>query len=37
VELGKRLANARLGAPGYAAEHADLDTFMAVPTQEQAF
>ena len=37
VELGKRLANARLGAPGYATEHADLDTFMAVPTQEQAF
>ena len=37
VELGKRLANARLGAPGYATEHADLDTFMAVHTQEQAF
>ena len=37
VELGKRLANARLGAPGYASEHADLDTFMAVPMQEQAF
>lgn len=37
VELGKRLANARLGAPGYAAEHADLDNFMAVPLQEQAF
>jgi glucose-6-phosphate isomerase len=28
VELGKRLANARLGAPGLAEEHADLDAFL---------
>ena len=29
VELGKRLANARLGAPGLAQEHQDLDAFLA--------
>lgn len=29
VELGKRLANARLGAPGLAEEHRDLDAFLA--------
>ena len=37
VELGKRLANTRLGAPGYEREQADLDSFMAVPLQEQVF
>ena len=37
VELGKRLANARLGAPGYEREQADMDNFMAVPLQEQVF
>lgn len=37
VELGKRLANARLGAPGYAAESADLAAFLAVPEQAQSF
>jgi glucose-6-phosphate isomerase len=30
VELGKRLANARLGAPGYAEENAALESFLAV-------
>jgi glucose-6-phosphate isomerase len=29
VELGKRLANARLGAPGLKEEHQDLDAFLA--------
>jgi glucose-6-phosphate isomerase len=29
VELGKRLANARLGAPGLEREHADLAAFLA--------
>ena len=29
VELGKRLANARLGAPGLEQEHQDLDAFLA--------
>ena len=28
VELGKRLANARLGAPGYESETADLEAFL---------
>jgi glucose-6-phosphate isomerase len=28
VELGKRLANARLGAPGYDKEHKDLEEFL---------
>ena len=37
VELGKRLANARLGAPGYTAEEADLAAYLAVPQQTQAF
>jgi glucose-6-phosphate isomerase len=37
VELGKRLANARLGAPGYAAEEADLKRFLAVPAQKEGF
>ena len=37
VELGKRLANARLGAPGYAAEEADLKRFLSVPSQKEAF
>ena len=37
VELGKRLANARLGAPGYEREQADLDSFMGIPLQEQVF
>ena len=37
VELGKRIANTRLGAPGYAEEAADLAAFLAVPAQKQAF
>ncbi|MBQ9537189.1 MAG: glucose-6-phosphate isomerase [Desulfovibrionaceae bacterium] len=37
VELGKRLANSRLGAPGYTQEAADLQAFLGVPKQEQAF
>lgn len=37
VELGKRLANARLGAGGYPAEEADLAAYLAVPQQEQPF
>ena len=37
VELGKRLANARLGAPGYAAEEADLTAYLGVPQQLQRF
>lgn len=37
VELGKRLANARLGASGYAQEEADLAAYLAVPRQDQAF
>jgi glucose-6-phosphate isomerase len=37
VELGKRLANARLGAPGYAAEEADLKRFLAVPATKEVF
>ncbi len=37
VELGKRLANARLGAPGYAKEEADLKAYFAVPEQIQEF
>jgi glucose-6-phosphate isomerase len=37
VELGKRLANARLGAPGYPEEEADLAAYLAVPRQEQDF
>ena len=37
VELGKRLANARLGAGGYAQEEADLAEYLAVPRMEQGF
>jgi glucose-6-phosphate isomerase len=37
VELGKRLANARLGAPGYATEEADLKHFLAVPSRKEEF
>ena len=37
VELGKRLANARLGAPGYAVESADLAAYLAVPEKAQPF
>lgn len=37
VELGKRLANARLGAPGYTAEEADLAAFLGTPPRKQAF
>lgn len=37
VELGKRLANARLGAPGYAQEEADLAAYLSTAEQEQAF
>lgn len=35
VELGKRLANARLGAPGYAREEADLAAFSAAAAQTE--
>ena len=37
VELGKRLANARLGAGGYPKEEADLAAYLAVPRVEQQF
>lgn len=37
VELGKRLANARLGAQGYAQEQQALAAYLATPAQEQAF
>lgn len=37
VELGKRLANTRLGAPGYAEETKDLQSFLQVSEQRQAF
>jgi glucose-6-phosphate isomerase len=37
VELGKRLANARLGAPGYATEEEDLKRFLSVPSRKEAF
>ncbi|MDR2892787.1 MAG: glucose-6-phosphate isomerase [Deltaproteobacteria bacterium] len=37
VEYGKRLANARLGAPGYAEEQAALDKYFALPDEEQVF
>lgn len=37
VELGKRLANARLGAAGYTTEEADLAAFLAVPEKTQEF
>jgi glucose-6-phosphate isomerase len=37
VELGKRLANARLGAKDYPEEEAALNDFLAMPRREQAF
>jgi glucose-6-phosphate isomerase len=37
VELGKRLANARLGAPGYDTETADLGAFLAAQGSRQEF
>ena len=37
VELGKRLANAKLGASGYTAEEADLARFLALPTKREEF
>lgn len=37
VELGKRLANARLGEPGYDAEDADLAAFLAQDRETQEF
>ncbi len=37
VELGKRLANARLGAPGYAKEEADLKEYFSVEEKTQEF
>ncbi len=37
VELGKRLANARLGAPGYAQEEAELTAFLATKHEVQEF
>ena len=37
VELGKRLANTRLGAQGYTQEEADLKAFFEVPRSEQTF
>ena len=37
VELGKRLANARLGAQGYTQEEKDLADYLAVPKEEQTF
>lgn len=37
VELGKRLANARLGASGYAEESADLEAFLGREPELQEF
>ncbi len=37
VELGKRLANARLGAAGYAEESADLEAFLGRKPEQQEF
>jgi glucose-6-phosphate isomerase len=37
VEMGKRLANARLGAKGYPEEKAELAAFLAEQRQEQMF
>lgn len=37
VELGKRIANSKLGASGYAQEAADLASFLAIPQQRQSF
>jgi glucose-6-phosphate isomerase len=37
VELGKRLAKARMGASGLAAEKADLEAFLGAARNEQGF
>ena len=37
VELGKRLANTKLGATGYTQEEQDLRSFLELPRDEQAF
>ncbi|MDO5536003.1 MAG: glucose-6-phosphate isomerase [Desulfovibrionaceae bacterium] len=37
VELGKRLANARLGKPGYPKEEQDLAAYLQVPEEKQSF
>ncbi len=37
VELGKRLANARLGASGYAEEQRELSAFLGIPPRVQAY
>ena len=37
VELGKRLANAKLGAKGYSEEETDLESYLSIPTIEQSF
>lgn len=37
VELGKRLANSKLGAPGFVKEAQDLANFLATPAEEQPF
>lgn len=37
VELGKRLANTRLGASGHAREEADLAAYLAVPQEREYF
>lgn len=37
VELGKRLANSRLGAPGYTQEAADLAAFLSAPSVKEYF
>lgn len=37
VELGKRLANSRLGAPGYLQEAADLAAFLSKPSIREDF
>ncbi len=37
VELGKRLANARLGAPGYPEEHKALTAFLSGKGRESSF
>jgi glucose-6-phosphate isomerase len=37
VEYGKRLANARLGAPGYDRENGALASYFAQPDERQAF
>ena len=37
VELGKRLANSRLGAPGYVEEASDLAAFLSAPQDKKTF